>query len=774
MTMASADRLSAALRGRYRVERAIGAGGMASVFLAEDLRHHRKVAIKVLRPELAAALGAGRFLQEIRLTANLQHPHILPLFDSGEADGLLFYVMPYVEGETLRDRLERERRLPVADAVRITREVAAALDYAHRRGIIHRDIKPANILLHDGSALVADFGIALAAGAADDRITSTGISLGTPHYMSPEQALGRDAVDLRSDIYALGATLHEMLTGAPPFDAPTPQALIARVITEKPTPAARIRPDVPADVSAAVLTALQKDPAARFPSAAAFASALESSAPSSRRRARTWLAAGVVAVVAALAGAGFLAYSRRPGAAAAPPAPRRIAVIPFRNAGGDTGDASFSEGLTLEINDALSRLPGLTIVVASSARYRGEGVDIGAAGRELSVDAVLTGFVDTADSLVRVRVQLEDVRTHALRWSARYDRTRKDLYMLEDTLSLAIAEDLRLATTSGAQRAAHGRRTTVPEAHALLVQARGNAETRSAAGLATAISLFTAAIGLDSNYAEAWAGRATAENLSAVYGFDSADRMFAAAKADAQRALAIDSSVADAHTTLGFLAVFRDRDWATAATEFSRSVALDSTAASTRLFRSWYYVAVDQMDSAVASARIAVRLDPVATIYDTRLGTVLYLAGDPGAAESSLLNAIRKDSANALAHRQLAEIYAVQHRCDDAMKEVAREPDLPDESGSLATAAALCGDTATARKWITGRAARMRSGQPVDAFWSATVCAVLRDEAGTFQWLDAAVRQHFGLVFMLRRHPAFRNYRDDPRFKAAMRRVYGA
>ncbi len=220
------SRLSSALSDKYRIERELGAGGMATVYLAQDLKHDRKVALKVLRPELAAVIGAERFLSEIKTTANLQHPHILPLFDSGEADSFLFYVMPYVEGETVRDRISREKQLPVADAVRITTEVAAALDYAHRHGVIHRDIKPENILLHDGSALVADFGIALAASkAGGTRMTETGMSLGTPHYMSPEQAMGEREITARSDVYALGCVLYEMLMGEPPFTGPTAQAM---------------------------------------------------------------------------------------------------------------------------------------------------------------------------------------------------------------------------------------------------------------------------------------------------------------------------------------------------------------------------------------------------------------------------------------------------------------------------------------------------------------------------------------------------------------------
>jgi eukaryotic-like serine/threonine-protein kinase len=272
----SLTRLTAALSDRYRIERELGAGGMATVYLAADLKHDRKVAIKVLRPELAAVIGAERFLAEIKTTANLQHPHILPLHDSGEVDGTVFYVMPFVDGETLRDRLDRERQLPIDDAVRITREVASALDYAHRKGIIHRDIKPENILLHEGQALVADFGIALAAATTgSSRMTETGMSLGTPHYMSPEQAMGERTLDARADVYALGCVLYEMLVGEPPFTGPTAQAIVARVLSGSPEAPSVRRSTVPANVNAAVLTALQKLPADRFPSAAAMSEALQ-------------------------------------------------------------------------------------------------------------------------------------------------------------------------------------------------------------------------------------------------------------------------------------------------------------------------------------------------------------------------------------------------------------------------------------------------------------------------------------------------------------------
>ncbi len=313
-------RLTTALAGRYRIERELGAGGMATVYLAHDQRHDRKVAVKVLRPELSAILGAERFLAEIKTTANLQHPHILSLFDSGEADGLVYYVMPYVEGESLRDRLTRDKQLPVDEAVRIACEVADALQYAHGQGIVHRDIKPENVLLHGGHALVADFGIALAASrtGGGSRLTETGMSLGTPAYMAPEQAMGEREITPRADVYALGCVLYELLAGEPPFTGPTPQAIVARVMTESPRPLVLQRHTIPPHVDAAVAKALEKLPADRFASAADFAQALRdprfagglaaaaargAEAPRAWRRDwRPWAAAGALVLAGLVAG----------------------------------------------------------------------------------------------------------------------------------------------------------------------------------------------------------------------------------------------------------------------------------------------------------------------------------------------------------------------------------------------------------------------------------------------------------------------------------------
>ncbi len=333
----SAERLGTALADRYTIEREIGAGGMATVLLARDIRHSRRVAIKVLRPELAQRTGAERFLREIRTTANLQHPHIVPLFDSGEADGTVYYVMPFIEGETLRDRLDREGQLPVADAVRIAREVADALDYAHRHGVVHRDVKPENVLLHDNRAMVADFGIALALArtTGDERLTATGMSVGTPHYMSPEQAMGEKHITARTDIFALGAILYEMLAGEPPFSGESSQAIVAKMLSTAPVPITTVRPSVPAHVAAAIDCALEKVAADRFDTAGAFERALQApdasgprlaaQAPGSSSSARWW-AIGVAATLLAAVFGYWIGHSRE---TPVPTVPVARAVIPL-------------------------------------------------------------------------------------------------------------------------------------------------------------------------------------------------------------------------------------------------------------------------------------------------------------------------------------------------------------------------------------------------------------------------------------------------------------
>src|SRR2546426_4690775 len=357
------EALSAALGDRYTIDRVLGRGGMATVYVAEDRRHGRQVAIKVLRPDVAAAIGAERFLREITIAARLTHPHVLPLIDSGQAAGSLYYVMPYVRGETLRQRLVRERWLPLKDALGIARELGAGLDYAHREGFIHRDVKPENVLLADGHAVIADFGIARAIfQAGGDHVTEVGLAIGTPEYMSPEQAAGDRELDGRCDVYALACVIYEMLAGEPPFSGDSARAIIAKHLSEPPQPLRARRPDAPAAVEQALARALAKDPADRFASVAAFTTALEETRP------------GVVPAIVGKT--------------------RSIAVLPFVNASADPENEYLSDGISDELINALTKVDGLRIASRTSAfALKGKPQDIRAIGALLGVSAVLEGTV---------------------------------------------------------------------------------------------------------------------------------------------------------------------------------------------------------------------------------------------------------------------------------------------------------------------------------------------------------------------------------------------
>jgi eukaryotic-like serine/threonine-protein kinase len=765
-------RLSAALAGRYRLEGELGAGGMATVWLAYDLKHDRQVAVKVLHPHLAAVVGADRFLKEIKTTAYLQHPHILPLFDSGDAEGLLFYVMPFVGGESLRQRITREKQLPIADAVRITSEVASALDYAHRQGVIHRDIKPENILLHDGRALVADFGIALAPSGSDVRLTETGMSMGTPLYMSPEQALGERQLDARSDIYSVGAMLYELLTGTPPFTGSSAQAIVAKVLTEQPVPPSRIRRDIPRHVDDAVLAALQKDPADRFATAAALQSALEGDGASQLRSRRRWgwrmkaLAAAALIVVAA--GAGLVA-TRHAGARA-----WKIAVLPFTNLDGDSADASFADGLRLDINEALSQLPGLTVIDASNSRFRKQDLDIQAAGRTLGVDAVLTAHLEKADQAVVIRIELQDVRTLKLLSEKRYNRDAKDLYGLEDSVAQNVATKLGLELTTAQQLAQQAGRTEKPQAHASLVRARGYAEQRTPQAMETAVALFLDALAQDSTYAEAWAGLAQAQNLRAVFLNDAPTPKFDSALSAIGHALTLDSNSAAAHQALGFYHVFHDRNYAEGGRQFARALQLNRNDPQTWLFRAWYYVATDRFDSAVQSIQHASVLDPTAVVMRTRLAAVLYEEGKAKEAEAEFKTVIALDSSYQAARGGLAEMYAFDGQCNKATEQLQHFGAWhlgQVEMGRIPIVWAICGQRPLALRYADSMVQNAHKGEYVSGLMLAELYAVLGDTANVHLWLDQATKDQDWPLFGVRHDHLFKDYYSQPWFRAMLKQL---
>jgi serine/threonine-protein kinase len=400
-----AEQLRAALSDRYTIERELGSGGMATVYLAEDLKHRRQVAIKLLRPELAATLGPERFVREIEIAANLTHPHILPLHDSGEADGFLYYVMPFVEGESLRDRLFREKKLSVPDAVRITDQVASALSYAHERGVVHRDIKPENILLAGDQAIVADFGIARAVEAAGgERLTGTGLAVGTPAYMSPEQAVGDTNVDGRSDVYALGCVVYEMVSGQAPFEGETPQGILAKHAVDTAPSLRTSDPSIPLFLERAVERALAKHPADRFQTASAFAEALTSELVVARvgRRRSPWLAiSGATIVLFAVAA---LVLSNVLGG----PAYERLAVLPPANLMNDPEQEYFVQGVHTALISELQRAGVAVIARTSVLQYENTQKPISEIATELSVDALVEASVLRAGDSVEIEVSLVD------------------------------------------------------------------------------------------------------------------------------------------------------------------------------------------------------------------------------------------------------------------------------------------------------------------------------------------------------------------------------
>ncbi len=455
------DSLRKALADRYAVQRELGRGGMATVFLADDLKHHRSVAIKVLHSELAAALGSERFLREIEIAARLQHPHILPLYDSGAAAGLLYYVMPYVEGESLRDRLAREKQLSQEDALRIATEVAGALAYAHSHGIVHRDIKPENIMLSGGTAVVADFGIARAVSAAGDagHLTQTGTVMGTPAYMSPEQATGSEDIDGRSDQYSLACVVYEMLVGEPPFTGSTAQAIIARHSLDMVSPPSIVRATIPDAVEGAILRALSKLPADRYATTALFAEALNtpSAATGAHRRAtleragrhprRLWWTVPVAAVVVAVVGYVAVRSARAGrGSAVAGLDPRHVAVLYFADESRTHALGYLADGLTEALIDALRQVPALSVVSRNgAAAYRGTAAPLDSIGRALAVGTILRGSVDDAGGRYRVSVSLVDGASGAdLGQRASFEQPAGAVLAIRDSLARRVAEFLRV------------------------------------------------------------------------------------------------------------------------------------------------------------------------------------------------------------------------------------------------------------------------------------------------------------------------------------------
>jgi serine/threonine-protein kinase len=627
--------LQEGLASAYAFERELGRGGMATVFLAQDLKHDRPVALKVLHPELAATLGPERFLREIKLAARLQHPHILSVYDSGETAGRLWFTMPYIEGESLRDRLRRERQLPIADAVRLTREAALALDFAHRHGAVHRDIKPENILLVDGQALVADFGIARAIGGGDERLTETGLTLGTPAYMSPEQAAGDKGVDARTDIYSLAVVLYEMLAGEPPFTAPSAQAMMARRMLESPRPLRELRETVPEGVAQAVARALAKAPADRFATAAEFARALDEqgtrtvatpaaptiastpvatpAAPSRRRRVP--LAALALLLGLLIGGGALFAWRHTHAEASAAGNERRIAVLPFQNLG-DTADAYFADGITDAVRGKLTALPAMLVTASnSSAQYRGTTKTPQEIGRELGVDYLLVGTVRWQKgaggaSRVQVSPELIEVSSAAAKWQQPFDAALTDVFQVQADIAGRVADALDVAIGSRQQEVLETRPTRSLAAYDAYLKGEAARQASTAAvSQRQAVGFYEQAVALDSGFVQAWVGLSVASALLYANGAPSvavADR----SRTAAERALAIDPRAPGGYWGLGGYYRLVTGDSKRAVEQYTKGLALSPSDADLLRGLGLAEQSLGQWDQAVEHFRKSSRLDP--------------------------------------------------------------------------------------------------------------------------------------------------------------------
>ncbi len=606
---------------------------MATVYLAVDEHHDRSVALKVLHPDLAATLGSERFQREVKLAARLQHPHILSVFDSGDANGLLWFTMPFVEGQSLRDRLSREGQLSIPDSLRIGREVALALDFAHRHGVVHRDIKPENILLIEGQAMVADFGIARAM-TGEGALTQTGLAVGTPAYMSPEQASGEHGLDARADIYSLGSVIYEMLAGEPPFTGPNAQAVIARKMTEVPRAINVARNTVPLELADLVNATLARSPADRPASARDVATTLETIAASGRTgvtatmtpsmiggRRRVWVFAAVVVALALLAP--VLWRQMRSGNA------YRIAVIPFDNAGG-ADDDYFADGMTDEVRSKLSSIPGLQVTArASTSQYKRSKKDPKDIGRELSVDYLLTGTVrwnrtQGADR-VRVTPELIQVSNSAMKWSEPFDTVLSDVFAVQANIASRVANRLNIALAPPAQQRIAERPTSNLDAYDEFLkgeQITASIGTSDSKSLNAGIPHYERAVALDSSFLQAWAQLARAR----AYLFDNTPTVEAGERVReaAERAKSLGPNRPEAHLAMGTYLRLLKLDYEGARAEFEAGLKTDPANADLLVSIAGVDRILGRFDDALVHAQQAFKLDPRSVRTAARVPSALH------------------------------------------------------------------------------------------------------------------------------------------------------
>jgi serine/threonine protein kinase/tetratricopeptide (TPR) repeat protein len=717
---------------------------MAAVYLADDLRHHRKVAIKFLHPELGETVGPARFLREIEIAAGLTHPHIVPLFDSGDADGRLFYVMPFLEGESLRERLDREQQLPLDAALEIARQVGSALEYAHARGVVHRDIKPENILLYEGEAMVADFGIALALSVAQtSRITGTGLVVGTPEYMSPEQALDEGA-DARSDQYSLACVLFEMLTGEAPYDGPTPHSILAKRLIDPVPSVRRLRDTVPPVVDRALVRAMAKVPADRFPSVGAFVAEL--------RLAALTPATGSVAV--------------DDGGRTA-----SIAVLPFRNLSADPENEYFADGITEDVIAHLSKIRALTVISRGSVMtFKQRTTSMKEIGATLGVATLLDGSVRRAGDRVRIVAQLVDGGSDRHLWSETYDRKLDDIFAIQTDVALHIASALEAELSPDERNRVHRKPTEDLEAYQLFLQGRQWLTRYTPDALRRAVDFFDRAVVRDPTFALAHANTALAFVESAEQGYLAPDIAYRRAKASVELALRLDPELGAAHVNAGYLKMTYEYDWTGAEREFKRALELSPSDTDAYDLYGRLCSALGRYDESLDLLRRAEELDPLSHTNDTT--TTMLRAGryDEAAARARAAVQLHPGNARSRATLGWANILGgrVRQGVVDLEQAVAIAPGNNLWLGQLGAAYAMAGEEPKARAILRDLEA-LATTSFVSPYHLAYVYTGLGEHERAMDLLEHAVATRTGATYGIKGSFLFLPLQTHPRFVALLR-----
>jgi serine/threonine-protein kinase len=769
-------RLERGLADRYRVSRLVGEGGMAQVYLAEDLKHHRPVALKVLRPEISAALGTERFLREIDVAARLNHPNILALHDSGESEGLLYFVMPFVEGESLRARLDREGPLPLAEVLRIAEQIGSALDYAHDRELVHRDIKPENVLFQAGHALVADLGIARpASGDGEKRLTRTGTAIGTFQYMSPEQLSGDRPVDGRSDVYALGCVVHEMLSGANPFDASTAMASLAKKLTGEVESITTERDDLPPTLQPVVERALAVDPDQRYATASAFVTGLREAstlaaveADRQRRRWRSLLRnSALTAGIVGLGGLAWMAVHAMSG-----PSLERIAVLPLQNVANDPAQEYFVQGayadLVLEMSKTLRVTSRISAEAVAAAGLRTRDI-----AHELGVDGVITGRARLDSDQVALTLELADGDTEEILWSEEFEATPQQILDLYRQATMAVAErmgvpldeeDLARLTTS---------QEVDPRVYQALLQARFHWQKLTREGFDTAEDYYRQAIELsDSTSAGAWWGLSRIPGLRAQMGLITGEEARAAGDEARRRALALDATIDQD----GGFAAWTHWDFGEAERLFGASLEIDPTNSVTRAYFSHVLLYRGKEEAAVEQAERAAEADPYNTLVLAIYGQFLNFVRRYDEAEAVFQRVLERAPDDPISLSNFRTTYHLQGRYDEAM-DVWRSFYLRGVRPDTVAAAALDRGYADGgyRSALRAVADEFAGRDDARLNWQiATLYTRAGDAPRALEYLERALSVRDPNLPYISIDPIFDDLREEPRFTALLDSVMKA